>query len=254
MNQLLETRNLSKEFRLGKKDSVTVLKEIDLSVRPGDFISIMGPSGSGKSTLLYNISGMDRLSSGSVVFNGRELAGLSERALCRMRLETMGFIFQQIHLLQNLNLFDNIVLSGYLRRKERRNIIDRRAVELMELTGISRLAPNRLTQASGGQLQRAGICRALINKPEILFGDEPTGALDSKSTAEIMELLQRINAAGTTIMLVSHDIKVAAFSKRVLYMIDGRITGEIDLGDYSGGDHAAQEREERLGRWIREQQ
>lgn len=237
MNALLQSRGLSKSYTVGKDNDVSVLKGVDLDIHEGEFVSVMGPSGSGKSTLLYNICGMDRMSGGSVLFRGRELSGLSEKELAVLRLNEMGFIFQQIHLLRNLTVFDNIILSGYLAGGRSRKAVDRRARELMELTGIAPLAQNAITQASGGQLQRVGICRALINEPDILFADEPTGALDSKSAAEIMELLQRINDAGTTIMLVTHDIRVASKSERVLFMMDGRITAEKKLG--KPGRHTA---------------
>lgn len=251
MNALLESKELTKEYRLDKRSSVPVLKGVDLRIEPGEFVSVMGPSGSGKSTLLYNVCGMDRMSSGSVRFNGRELAELSEKELAQLRLKEMGFIFQQIHLLRNLNVFDNIILSGYLANGRDRKSVDHRAGELMELTGIAHLARNAVTQASGGQLQRVGICRALINEPRILFGDEPTGALDSKSAGEIMELLRKINQTGTTIMLVTHDIKVASKTNRVLFMIDGRIAAQKEMGPYAESE--ARDREENLARWLLEQ-
>ena len=262
MSALLESRELSKSYTVGKGNDVSVLKNVDLDIERGEFVSVMGPSGSGKSTLLYNICGMDRMTSGSVLFGGRELAGLSEKELAALRLSEMGFIFQQIHLLSNLTIYDNIILSGYLAGRTNRREIDRRARELMELTGIAHLGRNAITQASGGQLQRVGICRALINEPEILFADEPTGALDSKSAGEIMDLLQQIHKAGTTIMLVTHDIRVASRSERVLFMMDGRITAEKRLGHAgaTAGNHgaggngtAARAREEELTGWLIEQ-
>ena len=253
MKTLLESHELEKEYRLDKHNSVRVLKGVDLRIERGEFVSVMGPSGSGKSTLLYNISGMDRMSAGSVQFNDRELNALSEKELARMRLREMGFVFQQIHLLRNLNVLDNIILSGYLAEKKERALIDQKAQELMELTGIAHLAGNSITQASGGQLQRVGICRALIKDPEIIFGDEPTAALDSKSAAEILDLMKRINEAGTTIMLVTHDIKVASRTERVLFMLDGRITAEKQLGPFIEEGEAARQREAELTGWLLEQ-
>jgi putative ABC transport system ATP-binding protein len=250
---VLESRGLNKSFALGKSNKVSVLKDVDLQVRKGEFIAVMGPSGSGKSTLLYNICGMDRMSSGSVVFDGRELNGLSERELAKLRLDRMGFVFQQIHLLQNLSIFDNIILSGYLARKRSRSSINDRALSLMKQTGIADLMHHDITQASGGQLQRVGICRALINEPEIVFGDEPTGALDSKASAEIMELLGAVNDGGTTVLLVTHDVKVAAKTRRVLYMVDGRIVAEKVLGDHQHRKGEGKKREALLSSWLREQ-
>ncbi len=257
MSVLLETKQLNKTYVLGKENEQKVLKDVDLKIMSGEFVSVMGPSGSGKSTLLYNICGMDKMSKGSVRFNERELSTLTEKELSALRLNEMGFIFQQIHLLKNLSILDNIILSGYLAHNQRRGMVEKRAVELMEKTGISELAKNNISQASGGQLQRVGICRALINEPDIIFGDEPTGALNSKSSDEIMELLAGFNRGGTTVMLVTHDVKVAAKTERVLFMMDGRIVAEKHMGKYSGngsGENGEdiKAREERLSAWLLE--
>ena len=256
MTILVESKQLNKSYVLGRqngrRNEYSVLKDVNLQIEKGEFVSVMGPSGSGKSTLLYNISGMDRMTSGSVVFNGHELATLSEQALSRLRLTDMGFVFQHIHLLKNLSIFDNIILSAYLAKKFSRKIINQRAVELMEKVGVAALADNDITQASGGQLQRVGICRALINEPAILFGDEPTGALDSKASGEIMALLDDINKSGTTILLVTHDAKVAARTERVLFMLDGRVIAEKRLGKFCGSDSDRKTREESLSSWLLE--
>jgi putative ABC transport system ATP-binding protein len=196
----------------------------------------MGPSGSGKSTLLYDISGMDTMTSGSVLFAGQDLAALSQKQLARLRLTTMGFIFQHVYLLKNLCLLDNVVLPAYLAGLAPREELNVRAMALMERTGVAELAERDVSEASGGQLQRVGICRALINQPAILLGDEPTGALDSTAASEIMDILGELNAEGTTIMLVTHDAKVAARTDRVLYMVDGRIVGDRHQGRYTGTD------------------
>ncbi|MFW5711426.1 MAG: ABC transporter ATP-binding protein [Spirochaetota bacterium] len=252
MNVLLETKQLNKTYVVGKQNEHQVLKEVDLKIHSGEFVSVMGPSGSGKSTLLYNICGMDKMSGGSVKFKDRELSALSEKELAALRLKEMGFIFQQIHLLKNLSIFDNIILSGYLAQSGNRGRVRKRAAELMQKTGIAELAKNDISQASGGQLQRVGICRALINRPDIIFGDEPTGALNSKSSDEIMSLLADFNSTGTTVMLVTHDVKVAAKTERVLFMMDGRIVAEKQMGKYSGnGD--IKSREEELSAWLLEQ-
>ncbi len=250
MNTLLESKQLHKTFTLGKNNEQTILKDVDLRIERGEFVSVMGPSGSGKSTLLYNISGMDRMTSGWVDFNGQELSTLSEKELAGLRLNKMGFIFQHIHLLKNLSVFDNIVMTAYLARKHSRDLINQRAMELMKQTGIAELADHDITQVSGGQLQRVGICRALINEPEIIFGDEPTGALNSKSAAEIMKLLGNINQDGTTILLVTHDVKVAAKTERVLFMIDGKIVAEYKQKKYDEARDDIKAREERLNTWL----
>jgi putative ABC transport system ATP-binding protein len=252
MTALLETKELNKSYFAGKGIEHRVLKDVSLQVRRGEFVAVMGPSGSGKSTLLYNISGLDRMTSGHVVFDGQELSALPEEALARLRLTEMGFVFQHIHLLRNLSIFDNVILPAYLARNRSRTQIDQRATELMEKVGIADLAENDITQASGGELQRVGICRALINEPAILFGDEPTGALNSTSSAEIMELLDNINRAGTTVLLVTHDVKVAARTERVLFMQDGRLSAEKLLGRYSGNPDDLKARQELLSVWLLE--
>jgi putative ABC transport system ATP-binding protein len=226
---VLDARGLTKAF-----DGHTVLQGLDLQVRDGEFISVMGPSGSGKSTLLYNISGMDTMTAGSVRFVGQELGTLSPKELARLRLTTMGFVFQHVYLLKNLCLLDNVVLPAYLAGLAPRDELNERALALMERTGVADLADRDVSEASGGQLQRIGICRALINRPTILLGDEPTGALDSTAAAEIMDILGELNAEGMTIMLVTHDAKVAARSSRVLYMVDGRIVGDRVQGPFAG--------------------
>jgi putative ABC transport system ATP-binding protein len=228
---ILDATGLTKAF-----DGHTVLHGLDLQIRDGEFVSVMGPSGSGKSTLLYNISGMDGMTSGRVVFAGQDLSALSQKQLSRLRLTTMGFIFQHVYLLKNLCLLDNVVLPAYLAGLGTREELNERAMTLMERTGVAELADRDVSEASGGQLQRIGICRALINQPTILLGDEPTGALDSTAAAEIMDILGELNAEGTTIMLVTHDAKVAARTSRVLYMIDGRIVGDREQGRYTGSD------------------
>jgi putative ABC transport system ATP-binding protein len=254
MTILLESRDLNKRFVLGKKNEQHVLKDVDLQIEKGEFVAVMGPSGSGKSTLLYNISGMDRMTSGSVTLDGQELSELSEEALSDVRLTDMGFVFQHIHLLNNLSIFDNITLPAYLARNGSRAKINKRAAELMERVDIADLADNDITQASGGQLQRVGICRALINEPCIVFGDEPTGALNSKAAGEIMDLLTDINCSGTTILLVTHNVKVAARTERVLFMLDGRIIAEKRLGKYprNGNGRDGKAREEVLSSWLLE--
>jgi putative ABC transport system ATP-binding protein len=249
MNQILETKNLSKDYLINKR-KFNVLKNINISIAEGDFISVMGPSGSGKSTLLYNVSGMDKMSSGEVIFQGEKLSKLNEKKLSKLRLKKMGFVFQQINLLNSLGIIDNIIFPAHMAGSKDRNKIRERAVELMEKTGIMELAENEITQASGGQLQRAAICRALINEPEILFADEPTGALNSQSAEEVMDVFHTINKEGTTVMIVTHDIRVAAHSSRVLFMKDGNIIGEKVLGELKDLDAELKDRESELSKWL----
>lgn len=245
---ILEAKSITKAY--GENVKQLVLKNVNLQIRRGEFVSIMGPSGSGKSTLLYALSGMDKMTEGSVMLDGQEVGKLSEKELSRLRLLKIGFIFQQIHLMKNLSLFDNIVLPAYRAKKMKREKIHNRALGLMTQTGIVELANREITEASGGQLQRVAICRALINQPKILFGDEPTGALNSKAASDIMDILAEINEMGTTILLVTHDVKVAAKTERVLYMVDGSIVGETSLGKYKKEDVENRGREEQILAWL----
>ncbi|QQO07984.1 ABC transporter ATP-binding protein [Breznakiella homolactica] len=253
MNYILEAKELCKIYSTGKNNSQEILKKVDIAITQGEFISVMGPSGSGKSTLLYNVSGMDAASSGTVVFDGAEITALREKDLAAIRLTRMGFVFQQFNLLKNLSIFDNIILSAYMAKKESREEINARAWALMERTGIKDLADSDITQVSGGQLQRAAICRALISNPPIVFGDEPTGALNSKASREIMDIFAEINALGTTVMLVTHDVKVASRSERVLYMTDGVIAAEKHLGKFNKETSNEKSREEELSDWLMNQ-
>ena len=252
MTTILEAKDVNKSVAIGENEEHNILKDINLQLKKGEFVSIMGPSGSGKSTLLYNISGMDQISAGSVYFNGKKISAFEERDLASLRLTKMGFIFQNIHLLKNLNLLDNIVLSAYLAKNSSRETINTRAMSLMKKMGIDELAGHNITQASGGQLQRIAICRALINNPDILFGDEPTGALNSKSTYEIMDILGDINATGTTILLVTHDVKVVARSERVLFMMDGKLVADRNIGKYARERQDLKTRESHLAQWLTE--
>ncbi|KYG29486.1 ABC transporter ATP-binding protein [Alkalihalobacillus trypoxylicola] len=249
MKTIIEATNLSKHY--GMKERQLALNTINLKIETGEFVSVMGPSGSGKTTLLHHLSGMEKIMKGSVKINGKELSTLSEKRLAELRLHQLGFVFQHIHLLKNLNLFDNILLPAYLAKKESKKQIHLQALELMEKTGISKLANHNITEASGGQLQRVAICRALINSPTILFGDEPTGALNSAAAENIMDIFTMINEEDTTIVLVTHDSKVAAKTERVLFMLDGKIVAEKYLGKYSRGSGHLKEREEALTKWLK---
>lgn len=228
---VLDARGLTKAF-----DGTTVLHGVDLQVRGGEHVAVMGPSGSGKSTLLYTLSGMDTITGGTVSFAGQDLGSLTQKQLARRRLTAMGFVFQHVHLLKNLCLLDNVVLPAYLAGLAPRAELNRRAMRLLERTGVADLAHRDVSEASGGQLQRIGICRALINEPTVVLGDEPTGALDSTAAAEVLDILGEVNAEGTTVVLVTHDPAVAARADRVLYMVDGRIVGDREQGRYRAPD------------------
>lgn len=238
MNSIIIGKNIVKIFVRGN-EQVRVLNGVNVEIAKGEFVAVMGPSGSGKSTLLFALSGMDDITSGSVKFGDTELSKLRENALADVRRTKMGFIFQQPTMLRNLNLLDNIILPAVHEGKKDTAKLMQKAKALMKKTGIVGLESRDITEVSGGQLQRAGICRALMNAPEILFADEPTGALNSKSAEEIMGVLVDINNEGTAILLVTHDAKVAAMADRVLFTKDGDIVSELLLQKFTGRDMVA---------------
>ncbi len=246
----LEVKDLCKTYITNKRQN-NVLKNVNFSIEEGDMVAIMGPSGSGKSTLLYSVSGMDRPTAGSVVLGEKEISALSEKELSEVRLNEMGFIFQQMHMLKNLNIMDNILLPAYQTKKgnRTREQINDYCRELMHKMGISTIAENDITEVSGGQLQRACICRSMINNPRILFADEPTGALNRSSSEDVMELLGKLHEEGTTIMLVTHDLKVASKCSRIMYIEEGNIKGEYDMSDFDP-KMDARERERKVNAWL----
>ena len=247
---ILEVKDLCKTYIVNKRQN-NVLKNVNFKIGEGEMVAVMGPSGSGKSTLLYAVSGMDSLTAGEVNFCGKNIAGMGERELADLRLDEMGFIFQQMYMLKNLTILDNIILPATQSKKQRepRRETARRGQDFMRRLGIIDIADNDINEVSGGQLQRACICRSMINNPKMIFADEPTGALNRTSSDEVMEELVKLNSEGTTIMLVTHDVKVAAKCTRVMYIVDGNIKGEFDLSDCST---QIRERERTLNNWLLE--
>ncbi|ERK29970.1 ABC transporter ATP-binding protein [Clostridium intestinale] len=235
MNSIIIGKDIVKIFGKGNEE-IKALNEVNVEIEKGEFVAVMGPSGSGKSTLLFALSGMDDITGGSVKFDDIELSKLRESALADIRKRKMGFVFQQPTMLKNLNLLDNIILPATYKGKKDSRKLTQKAKALMKKTGISGLESRDITEVSGGQLQRAGICRALMNEPDILFADEPTGALNSRSAEEIMELLVDIKKEGTAILLVTHDSKVAARADRILFTKDGNIVSELSLQNFSDKD------------------
>ncbi|MDD6036610.1 MAG: ABC transporter ATP-binding protein [Lachnospiraceae bacterium] len=252
MKTVLEVKNLCKTYIVNKRQN-NVLKNVNFTVSEGEMVAVMGPSGSGKSTLLYTVSGMDRMTAGEVLFDGKNMAELNEKQLAKLRLDEMGFIFQQMYMLKNLTIQDNIILPACQseKRKESRKETVKRGQELMRKLGIIDVGENDINEVSGGQLQRACICRSMINKPKMIFADEPTGALNRTSSDEVMEELRKLNEEGTTIMMVTHDVKVAARCTRVLYIVDGNIKGEYNL-DRLTDNAKLRERERMLNNWLME--
>lgn len=228
MRRIISCENIVKSF--GEGDEIrNVLDGVTALIEEGEFVSVMGPSGSGKSTLMFALSGMDQVNAGRVLFEGKDLGKLKDNEHADIRRTQMGFVFQQPTLLKNLNILDNIILPSLRDNKKNLAKTIEKAKVLMEKVGISDLEKRDITQVSGGQLQRAGICRALMSSPKIIFGDEPTGALNSKSAQEIMNIFSEINKEGTAVMLVTHDAKVAARTERIMFMVDGKIISEMKL-------------------------
>ncbi len=247
MDKLLKVKDLCKTYIADKRQN-NVLRNISFEIEKGDMVAIMGPSGSGKSTLLYTVSGMDKSTSGSIVYNGRDITEMKQDELAAVRLDEMGFIFQQMYMMKNLTILDNILLPAFESRKGKESKEQKveRAKALMKKLAISEIADNDINEVSGGQLQRACICRSMINNPGILFADEPTGALNRSTSREVMDEIVRLNDSGTTVMMVTHDAGIAAKCKRVLYLVDGTIKGE-----YITDNNLTQtERERSLNNWL----
>ena len=245
MKKLLRVENLTKE---------NILHQITFDMEQGEMLAVMGPSGSGKSTLLYNVAGMDQPTAGQVWLGDVEITKLSEDEKARLRLHRMGFVFQQMNMMANLNLLDNILLpamqSNRCKNRKPKEELNLRAQKLMEKLGITGLENRRITQVSGGQLQRACICRSMMNEPAILFADEPTGALNKRAAAEVMEELVKLNREGATILTVTHDSRIASSCDRIIYLLDGQISAELALGKSMAG--AEKQREEKVARWLME--
>ncbi len=226
---MLKAVNIKKNFDLDKT-KLQILKGIDINIQGGEFVTIMGKSGSGKSTLLNILSTLDTPSEGEVYFEDMKIDNLSDDDSSKLRRESFGFVFQLPKMVKNLSILDNILLPSLQYKKDRKSAIEA-ATNLMQKIGIEGIANKKISQVSGGQLQRAGICRALINNPKILFADEPTGALDSGTTKDVLNLFSTFHKEGKTIVMVTHDINVAAASQRVLFMKDGLLIHDVSLGD-----------------------
>ena len=248
----MKVKDVCKTYIVNKRQN-NVLRNVSFEVGKGEMLAVMGPSGSGKSTLLYTVSGMDTPTSGEVDFCGSDIAKMKAGELSKLRLDRMGFIFQQMYMLKNLTVLDNIILPAFQSKENTKSRKEKLAdgQRLMKKLGIAQIADNDINEVSGGQLQRACICRSLRNSPQMIFADEPTGALNRAASDEVMEELIKLNAEGTTVMLVTHDVLVAAKCKRVLYIVDGNIKGEYTLGEY---DVAAgmRGRERVLAGWLME--
>lgn len=239
---LLSGRKIEKSFSENK-----VLNGIDIDIYSEDFTVIMGASGSGKSTLLYMLSGMDKVSSGSIVYMGNDITSATEKEMTKLRADEFGFVFQRTHLVSNLTLYENIVLTGFVSGKITEDEAVKRADELTEQMDLTS-AKGRLPSAvSGGEAQRAAVARAVISDPKLIFADEPTGALNKANTGEVLDLFTELNNNGQTILLVTHDKEAALRGNRILYIEDGTVIGELELGRYKG---KSKDREKKLSDWL----
>ena len=236
---MIKVDQISKSFK-----DTQVLQGISFEINKGDFVAVMGASGSGKSTLLYSVSGMDSISEGKVLFEGLSISDMPEGDLSDFRLTKMGFVFQNAQMLKNLSVFDNIILPGLVAKKESAEAIRKRASDLMKQMEIEGIRDHDIREVSGGQLQRASICRAMINNPDILFLDEPTGALNSEATDQVLAILDGLNNDGMTIMTITHNPYVAAQARKVIYIIDGQIAACKEF--QTGAD-----REKELDEWLK---
>ena len=248
MSTVIKTKDLCKTYIVDKQSN-NVLQNVNLEVEEKEFVTVMGPSGSGKSTLLYTVSGMDTVTAGSVFFDGEEISSMKEKDLINIRLLKMGFIFQQMYMMKKLSIIDNIILPAFQAKLKPRDEVRKDAENLMRKLDIIDTAEREITEVSGGQLQRACLCRALINSPKVLFADEPTGALNSKASRDVMQRLLEANRAGTTVLMVTHSEKVASVSDRIIYLVDGGIQGELMLGKMTS-DEEISPRERKVRAWL----
>lgn len=244
---LLSAKDISKSFAKAAEAS-PVLDHVTVDIYKDDFTIVMGPSGAGKSTLLYALSGMDRVSSGKVVYKGKVISRLKEKQMAKIRSHEFGFVFQQTHLVSNLTLYENVAVAGYLRKDKPAEETERRAEALLEQMNVNG-AKNRMpSEVSGGEAQRAAIARAMIHEPGIVFADEPTGALNRQNTGEVLNLLTSLNKEGQSILMVTHDLRAAIRGTRILYLEDGRIRDELELPVYNPDDE--KERETTVNEWL----
>ncbi|MBW7475860.1 ABC transporter ATP-binding protein [Paenibacillus oenotherae] len=226
MKNIVEVSRVTKEY--GGAGAYRALNDVSLTIHEGEFVGIMGSSGSGKTTLLHILSTIDGATAGNIHIDGRDITAMKEEEAAKFRRDKVGFVFQAYQLLDNMTVRDNIALPLSL-NNVKASVILNGIDELTEILGIEEQLDKYPYELSGGQKQRAAICRALITSPKVVFADEPTGALDSKSASEVLECLKDINSRlGTTIIMVTHDAMAASYCDRILFLKDGRIHGEVD--------------------------
>lgn len=244
---LLSGRDICKSF-VGETVQEMVLNHVYIDLYEDDFTIIMGSSGAGKSTLLYALSGMDKVNSGSITYQKKELTSMSEKQMAALRAEEFGFVFQQTHLVSNLTLFENVKVAGYLSKKRTAKETDKRAEELLKEMNVKHAKDRLPAKTSGGERQRGAIARAVINQPKLLFADEPTGALNKSNTEDVLNLFTMLNENGQGILMVTHDIRAAIRGNRILYLEDGNIIEELKLPAFTQDKVKA--REKQLSEWL----
>lgn len=244
---ILSAKDLCKSFA-HNGGQLHVLSHVNLELYEGDFTVIMGASGSGKSTLLYALSGMDRATAGEVMYQGSDLVKMKEKELAKLRYTDFGFIFQQMHLVSNLSLFENVAVPGYLNKNVSAQEVNKRVDELLEQMSVSHIKTHLPSQVSGGEQQRCAVARAVVNSPKLLFADEPTGALNRKNTIDVLNLLTELNHDGQSVLMVTHDIRATLRANRILYIEDGKIIGELTLPPYQPEEEKS--RETQVNAWL----
>lgn len=246
--KIISAKKLVKSFSNGATKQ-TIINKLDLEIYSNDFTIIMGSSGAGKSTLMYLLSGMDKATSGNIIFNNKDICKMSNDELAIFRRKNCGFVFQQIYLLDKMSLMDNVLTSGLLVNNDKKEIV-KKAKELFKKVNIPEITYKKnMNQVSGGECQRAGIVRAAINNPAVIFADEPTGALNSENSNAVLDVLTELNNDGQSIIMVTHDKKSALRGNRIIYLKDGKIFGELSLNKYEKND---KERNEKLEMFLKE--
>lgn len=247
-NVIIEASNLNKSFKTQDIEQ-HVISDMNITIYEGDFTVIMGSSGAGKSTLMYILSGMDRATSGIIRYKGEDIVAYSDDKLAVFRRKNCGFVFQQMYLLEKMSLIDNVVTAGILVEKNK-SFVKEQTKELLKKVNIEEKLWHKFpSQISGGEAQRVGIVRSLINTPAVVFADEPTGALNSSNSDVVLDVFSKINNEGQSVIMVTHDKKSALRANRIIYLKDGKIFGELELENYNANDH---HREELLNTFLAE--